>query len=243
MFLSIKREKFMKKIIKCLLVLALLLLSGIGYSCTYAAPNVLTYSMASERSRAAYLMNGTDGKLYNIYIVGENENFYGRAMWRKTDYDQLYSADAYWAYVSESGDSVAMFQSVNLFGKKYADQKEYMNLTDPTYMSGVFVIPGTEGQPDVLVTAKQMTGGGFVDYRCFVIKNGELRQMKFMSDNKKTRLAVIGIHSEPYEVEDGTLAFPWFRQRQMDTPGGHFVSVYMPDFTNLILIHAYTYKG
>ena len=72
MFLSIKREKFMKKIIKCLLVLALLLLSGIGYSCTYAAPNVLTDSMASERSRAAYLMNGTDGKLYNIYIVGEN---------------------------------------------------------------------------------------------------------------------------------------------------------------------------
>lgn len=214
---------------------------------TYAMQTVMSEEMAMEQSRLSYLMNGTDGKMYNVYIVGDNESFFGsKAFWKKTDYDQVWKADGYWAYVCEANDSVPMLQSANLFGKKSAGNFEYINRTEATYMGGIYVIRGIDGQPDMLVSARQMTGGGFVDYRFFVIKNGMLKQMKFLYDSNQTRMVKIGTHKRPYGLEDGTIAFPWFRQGHIDgdrkIPGGNFMSVFMPDFTNLILIHGYTYK-
>lgn len=214
----------------------------------YAAPNVITESAATEKSRVSYLMNGTDGKMYNLYIVGENERFYGsNGSWKKTDYDQVYSATSYWAYISEMNDSNAILQNVNLFGKKSSNYPEYINRTDPTYMGGVYVIKSVQGQPDILVSAIQ-SAASYVDYRFFVIQNGVLRAMRLMNENnQETRTAIMGTHSSPYEKEDGTVAIPWFRRKDIardgtTIPGGNFVSVYMPDFTNLILIHAYTYQ-
>ena len=238
----------MKKVLFGLALMAAALCTA-NTSESYAAASVITESAAMEKSRVSYLMNGTDGKMYNLYIVGENEKFCGGKMpgWKRTDYDQVYSATSYWAYISEMNDSNAILQNVDLFGKKSPNHPEYINRTDPTYMAGVYVIKGVQGQPDILVSARQ-SSASYVDYRFFAIKNGILRPMKFMSSSsQETRLVLLGTHSEPYEKEDGTLAFPWFRRGAISEdgrkiPGGNFVSVYMPDFTNLILIHAYTYQ-
>lgn len=217
-------------------------------SVSYAAPSVITESAATEKSRISYLMNGTDGKMYHLHIIGENEKFYGsKGAWKKTDYDQVYSAASYWAYISEMNGSNAILQNINLFGKKSPNYPEYINRTDPTYMGGIYVIKGLQGQPDILVSAVQ-SSASYIDYRFFVIQNGSLRPMRLMSDSsQETRSVIMGTHKRPYEKEDGTLALPWFRRKGMAAdgttiPGGNFVSVYMPDFTNLILISAYTYK-
>lgn len=241
-------EKFLMK--KVLFGLALMTaVWGAGNTLeSYAAPSVISESAATEKSRVSYLMNGTDGKMYHLYIVGEGEKFYGsKATWKQTDYDQLYCAVSYWAYISDMNDSNAILQDVNLFGKKSSNHPEYINRTDPTYVGGIYIMKGVQGQPDILVSASQ-SSASYVDYRFFVIQNGNLRPMKFMSDtSQETRTATMGTHRKPYEKEDGTVACPWFRRKDMvrdgtPIPGGNFVSVYMPDFTNLILIPAYTYK-
>lgn len=215
---------------------------------SYAAPSVIGESEAIEKSRISYLMTGTDGKMYNLYIIGENEKFYGaKNTWKKTDYDQVYSANSYWAYISEMNDSNAILQDVNLFGKRSSNHPEYINRTNPSYMGGIYVIKGVQGNPDILISACQPTYS-FVTYRIFVIKDGALHAMRAVNDiSQETMTSLVGIHRKPYGLDDGTFAFPWFRRgtwRQDGTkvPGGNFTSVYMADFTNLLLIHAYTYK-
>lgn len=81
-----------------------------------------------------------------------------------------------------------------------------------------------------------------MDYRLFVIKNGELKQMKFLYKSGKTRLEFIGDHKLPYELDDGTIAMPWFRRKTMEAKGGVFITIFMPDYTNMVLIDAYTYE-
>lgn len=232
----------MKFLIKIFMLLTFLCSVNIGNS--YALQNVASDSSIAERATLSYLMYGTDGTAYNLYIVGEGEKFAGAsAVWTRTPHDSIYMARSYDVYISGMGDSIPKYQSVKLFGDTKG-RSEYMNLTDPTYTSGCYLIRGKNGQPDMLVSAYQMTGGGFVDYRFFVIKDGIFKQMQLMSDNQRTRLVTIGTHKKPYELDDGTVAIPWFRQRTMEPGGGNFgnyISVYMPDYTNLILIHGYTF--
>ena len=84
----------------------------------------------------------------------------------------------------------------------------------------------TNGNPDILVTSEQMSSS-FVDYRFFIIKDGKLTAMK--------------VKYSDGEIGVTTIAIPRFRQRQF-TPGekyGNYTAVYMPDYTNCILISAY----
>lgn len=203
-----------------------------------AAPETLSDEYATNKSRLSWVARGTDGEMYNIYIIGENEKFMGGrdAPWKATDNDQAFGTKTgYHAYISKLGDMTALLQSLNLFGESpRVDGYYVVNLTDPSWQGGAFLIKGKNGQPDILATAKQMYYS-FVDYRFFVIKNGVLRPMKFMSDSQRTRIQIIGDHELPYAVEDGTLAVPWFERGK-----GVHTSVYMPDFENLLFIHAYT---
>lgn len=232
----------MKFLVKIFILLTFLCSVNMGSS--YAFQNVVSDSSIAERATLSYLMYGTDGTAYNLYIVGEGEKFAGSsAAWKRTPDDRIYMAKSYDVYISGTGDSIPKYQPVKLFGDTKG-RSEYMNLTDPTYTSGCYLIKGKNSQPDILVSALQMTGGGFVDYRFFVIKDGIFKQMQLMSDNQQTRLVTIGTHKRPYELDDGTVAIPWFRQRTIEPGGGNFgnyISVYMPDYTNLILIHGYTF--
>lgn len=226
------------------LLACLLLLLGAALSPALAASTVMPDVMAAEKARYSYMMTGTDGKLYNLYIIGDNEQFIGggKAPWVHDRWDQLYLADRYSAYISENGGS-AILQYNNLFGSRKNSRGGYANLSAPTWSGGVSLIKGVDGQPDILVTAEQMAFS-FVDYRLFVIQNGELKQMKFLYKSGKTRLDFIGRHKLPYELDDATIAMPWFRQGHL-APGlksGIFVTVFMPDYTNLVLIEAYTFE-
>ncbi len=230
----------MKFLVKIFILLTFLCSVNMGSS--YAFQNVVSDSSIAERAALSYLMYGTDGTAYNLYIVGDGEKFArSSAAWKRTPDDRIYTAKSYDVYISGTGDSIPKYQPVKLFGDTKGSP-EYMNLTDPTYTSGCYLIKGKNSQPDILVSALQMTGGGFVDYRFFIIKDGIFKQMQLMSDNQRTRLVTIGTHKRPYELDDGTVAIPWFRQAPKEYGGGDYISVYMPDYTNLILIHGYTFR-
>lgn len=237
----------MKKILFGLALLTTLFCTT-NATVSYAAPYIVAESTATEKSRVSYLLKGTDGKMYNLYIIGENEKFYGsNAPWRKTENDQIFGATSYWAYISGLNESNAILQDINLFGKKTPGFPEYINRTDPTYTGGTYVIKGMQGQPDILVSAKQPTGSA-VTYRFFIIKNGTLCPMKIIDDtNQETMTNLVGIRRVPYRKDDGTYAIPWFRRggftrNGAKIPSANFMSVYMADFTNSLLIHAYTYE-
>ena len=226
------------KLLACLLVVL-----GAGMVPSFAESTVMPDVVAAEKARYSYMMTGTDGKLYNLYIIGDNEQFIGvgNSTWYRTKYDQVYAGYPYRAYISRITGGVAEIQYNQLFGNlRNKAEGEPVNLSDPTYRGGVCLIKGVDGQPDMLMTAHQV-GATFVDYRFFVIKNGELRPMKFLFKNGKTALAFDGHHVLPYELDDGTVAVPWFRRKTMEAKGGVFVTVFMPDYTNLVLIEAYTY--
>jgi hypothetical protein len=232
-----------RKTIRIMLLAAAGCLAG---SLAYAAPASLPDADAMQKARVSYAMTGTDGSTSNVYIIGENESFTGagNTTWRTGEWDQIYSASRYNAYVSPINSDYAVLQDASLFTSLYGSSPGTyrFNLTDPSYSGGAFLIEGVNGQPDILVTAKQESAGG-VSYRFFVIRNGKLTPMKIMFENRQTAYNMTGTHHRPYGLADGTVAVPWFKQRTMDSPShGSFITVFMPDFTNAILTSAYVVK-
>lgn len=230
------------KAIHTVILLAFLLLAG---NFAYATFEKMPDSLAMDRARISCIMHDDNGEIYTLYIIGEEEKFIGASPypgWRKTEHDQVYKALEYNAYLTAPNTNSTLIQHVNLFGGD-ANQPKRLNLTDPTYLGGVYLIPGIDGQPDILVTAVQRYAND-VDYRFFAIKNGELRPMKLMYKNQTLSAKKIGTHEIAYGLDDGTIAIPGFRR---GIPGkvrsGNFVSVFMPDFTNMILIYSYTIDG
>lgn len=221
------------------------LLIGIAIQSIAAYSYTMTSDFAAEKSRVSFIMRSVEGSSYNVYIVGEGEKYAGAtAPWaRSSRGDLIYKAKSYMPYISDLNDIIASQQNLKLFGDKIND--EYINVTGPTYTGGVYVIKGNNGQPDILVSAVQTTGGGFVDYRFFTIKNGELKQMKLLYSNQNTRLVFMGyVGNGPQSLSDGTIALPWFKQKIRGAiDSGTYTSVFMPDYNNLILIWAYTVKG
>lgn len=210
----------------------------------HAAQAVMPDTMAMEMSRKSFVMHDENGKIYNVYIIGDDEMFVGAKhfTWLSgRDIDQVYKAYPYNAYLSAPGERSAEIQYVQLFGKKMdTTRPDFINVTAPTYIGGVYVIQGEDGQPDMLVTTKQMSVS-FVDYHFFIIKNGELRPMRFMHKDRSLRMAFIGVHKPARGLDDGTIAIPWFRQGHTGAgKSGSFITVFMPDFTNMILISSYT---
>lgn len=231
-------------VIRLVFCFALLLVSGVPYMAAYSYS--LTDDFASQHSRLSFIMHSVEGTSYNVYIVGDGDSYAGTSapfVWGSTN-DLIYKAKVYTPYISELGNSIALQQSIKLFGDNRVND-EYINITNPTRTGGVYVIKGINGQPDILVAAIQTTGGGFVDYRFFAIKNGELRQMKLLFSNQNTRLVSMGyVGNGPHALSDGTIALPWFKQKMGGAKDfGQFTSVYMPDYNNMILIWAYTVKG
>lgn len=230
----------MRKLIRAILVMFLFLfvLSTVN---THAYYGVLSDRDAESLSRKSFNMRGTEGIYYNLYIIGENER--GNTFqnyWKGGRFDTAYSCCHYTAYISESTNSSAFEQSENLFEQgrfgRARSSEETINLTD----GNVYLMENTNGNPDILVTSEQMSSS-FVDYRFFIIKEGKLTAMKVKYSDGEIGVTTIGRPTRPYIMQDGTIAIPKFRQRQF-TPGekyGNYTAVYMPDYTNCILISAY----
>ena len=112
----------------------------------HAAQAVMPDTMAMEMARKSFVMHDENGKIYSVYIIGDNEMFVGAKHFTwlyGRDTDQVYKAYPYNAYLSAPGKKSAEIQYVQLFGKKMdVTRPDFINVTAPTYIWWSLCDPG-----------------------------------------------------------------------------------------------------
>ena len=171
-----------------------------------------------------------------MYIIGEDEKLLSDWIWASND--RIWTGN-YFAYVGQKNSSAFTLQNVALFDSRDKDNQR-INVTRSNH-DGFHRVKGVRGLPDMLVSKIQVTGGGYFDMKVFVVKNGRLQLVKFLGDDKKTLSDVFNTVGTPMTyLDNGTLSVPWHTNAAPDA--GSYVTVYMLDVENLILIPAYTNK-
>ena len=205
---------------------------------------VIFSSIASAEeydARLRLLANSVDDVLYEIYIIGSNEQLLDSDwIWREHDkYNEIYKGD-YYAFITPATESNLKKQNVHLFGDLGGATSEgRINVLNNT-RDGVYVVQGKAGQPDLIVSKIQQSGGGQFESRIFVIKDGSLQLLKLMDkDRRFTENTYTGFKNINY-LDDGTIAIHWWTNDAMTA--GKYTTVYMLDIKNLVLIGAYTVR-
>ncbi len=193
-----------------------------------AAPSYLSQRQAAERARETFLMKGTDGGSYRIYVVGENEEFLGgKYFWTKNEQEQNYKGN-YSLYMARMGSKeMALRQPVEL----HHNRPIIVNPVDPS-RNGFYVAKGIRRQPDILVLTQRESGGGGFGAETYFIRNGQLQQLWYLRPNGQIGKKVfIGFKKLHYQ-NDGTFAVPTWTNRK---PGGHFIIVYRLNVSRMLL--------
>ena len=84
-----------------------------------------TIAIAS-RARVSFCMESVEGILYDVYIVGENEERLDKWVWRQHDNEEEIWCGAYYAYIKPQDATEPVMQSVYLFDEEnthHATQK------------------------------------------------------------------------------------------------------------------------
>ena len=221
---------------KFFIVTALLML--FAAQICYAAPQSLDRATANSRARQLFEINSAEGVWHSVYIVGEDEKLLTDWTWAPGD--RIWTGN-YFAYVGQKNSSTFALQNVELFAKaRYDEHSQRINVTRSN-RDGFIRVKGVRGLPDLLVSKIQVTGGGYFDMKVFVVKDGRLQLVKFLGEDKKTLSDTFNTVGTPMTyLDNGTLSVPWHTNAAPDA--GSYVTVYMLDVENLILIPAYTNK-
>ncbi|MBR2518945.1 MAG: hypothetical protein IKE46_04055 [Selenomonadaceae bacterium] len=204
--------------------------------CYAEPPQAMQRETAKSRARQSFNLCSVEGAWYEVYIVGEKEKIWVDWQWARND--EVFTAN-YHAYLGKDYSSSLALQNVELFGR-YGKDNQRINMTSPN-RDGFSVVRGVNGLPDLLVSKIQVTGGGGFEMKIFAVKNGQLRVVKsFVKDKKTLNESFITISTPTTYLDNGTISIPWHTNAM---PGaGSYVTVYMFDVQNLILIPAYTNK-
>ena len=200
-----------------------------------AAPSTIDRSTADTTARQSFELRSVEGNYFDVYIVGDNEKILDDWLWANGD--TIYAGD-YSAYLGAENSSSLARQSVELFADNYGDKHpQRINVTRDN-RDGCCVVRGVNGLPDLLVSKIQITGGGYFAVKIFVVKNGQLQAVKFQNDDGKLQDDRDTIFKPITYLDDGTISLPW--HTNVVPQAGSYVTVYMFDADNLILIPAYT---
>ena len=201
----------------------------------YAA--TLDRSTADSQARQSFTLRCVEGNYFDVRIVGDGETILSDWFWAHGD--TIYAAD-YSVYLGDENSSTLTRQDVELFANNYGgEHPQRINVTRPN-RDGFYVVRGVNGLPDLLVSQIQITGGGYFDMKIFVVKNGRLQELKFQNREGKLQNHRDTITTPTTYLDDGTISVPWHTNAVPDV--GRYVTVYMFDADNLILIPAYTNK-
>lgn len=201
-----------------------------------AQTDVIPRWTAMDTARQTLIMHSVDGEAYTVFLIGSGERMGSGTGWAQPG-EPVYSGK-YHVYISPMGSSRAFQQPVRIFRTLFKNTGTEEGIIRPyePHRSGVYVVAGKIGAPDILVSVQQDTGSGFYTINLFAIKDGLLQHVDFLNpDHRVFRNYVVGCKPVRY-LEDGTLAVYWW-QRKM--PQFH-ISVYMVDKTNLLASFAYS---
>ena len=225
---------------KFLLAIAVLISLISGICSANEIPNSMDKSQAARSSRVSFIMNSVEGAAFDVYIVGFNEHLLGRDSYNWETGDQIFTAD-YRAYLSRVNDSRVTLQDVKLFGlSRIPGGKINRSKYDG---SGIYIVKGKHGLSDLLVSTVMATATGFFNAKVFVIRENELKLVRFMSaDDNLTRDESFVSHNRMEYLDDGTLRVPWWTNAGTREERGNYETIYMLDVQNLVLISSYTNK-
>ena len=201
-----------------------------------AATQTLDRTTADSRVRQSFELTSVEGDSYSVRIIGENEKLLHDWHWAKGD--DIWTGD-YFAYIARRESQNFELQNVEVFAQNYKNEyTQRINLTQPC-RDGVYLVTGLNNMPDLLVSKIQFTSGAF-DTKIFAIKNGRLQQLKFLKDDKTFQNGRDSSVKPVTYLNDGTISVPWYSN--VAPVAGSYVTIYMLDVDNLILIPAYTNK-
>ena len=204
--------------------------------CSAVPPQSLDKASVDTRARKVFELNSVEGIWHSVYIIGENEKILNDWIWAPND--KVWTGN-YFAYVGQGLSSTFTLQNIELFDR-YGKNNQRINMTRPN-RDGFYIVKGVCGLPDLFISKIQITGGGYFNMKVFVIKDGRFQLVRFLDNDKKTlREAFSTIGSPTTYLDNGTLSVPWHTNVTPDA--GSYVTVYMLDVENLILIPAYTNK-
>ena len=202
-----------------------------------AAPSTIDRSTADSTARQSFELRSVEGNYFDVYIVGENENILDDWLWANGD--TIYAGD-YSAYLGTENSATLARQNVELFADNYGDKHpQRINVTRDN-RDGCYVVRGVNGLPDLLVCKIQITGGGYFAVKIFVVKDGRLQAVKFQNDKGTLQDDRDTTPKSITYLDDGTISLPW--HTNVAEVAGSYVTIYMFDADNLILIPAYTNK-
>ena len=162
----------------------------------------------AQRTRYVFEMKDSEGRDHTVYILATNEKrvIPGTSSWFKTT-DRVFRGN-YIAAVLTADEKNAVLQNLALFGFGNRDSTAgTFNLDGGSAMNKAYVVRASgDGQPDLLIVAQQVTGGGDANIRAFFIDEGQLCLIHWQNQPGETAKMVNVSGIQPVETA-GKLLF------------------------------------
>ena len=162
----------------------------------------------AQRTRYVFEMKDGEGQDHTVYILAPNEKrvISGTSSWFRTT-DRVFRGYYFAALLTADGKN-AVLQNLALFGFGNRDSTAgTFNLDGGSAMNKAYVVRASgDGQPDLLIVAQQMTGGGDANIRAFFLDEGELCLIHWQNQPGETAKFVNVSGMQPVETA-GRLIF------------------------------------
>lgn len=204
----------------------------------YLPPQFSTQE-AMQKARVSLAMKSVEGTLYDLYLISDDEQYLGgHYFWAKDPYESNYQGH-YTAYLAPSGNNVpAQQQAVDFSTQRRNGTRSTLVISGSGgNRNGFYVAPGKAGMPDILILTQRMTGGGSFLTTAYLIKEGSLQPLRYMNKNRYITKGHSAGFKKLHYLDDGTFAVPWWSNARPG--GGRFITVYMLDVKDRLLVEAY----
>lgn len=129
-----------------------------------------------QRTRYVFEMKDSEGREHTVYILATNEKRLppGSGSWFRTT-DRVFRGNYFAAILTADGKNATM-QNLALFSFGNRDSTQgTINASGDDYKNKAYVVRTTgDNEPDLLIVAQQVTGGGDANIRAFFIDEGAL---------------------------------------------------------------------
>ena len=190
-----------------MLTLIMVGLALLAFSSLAAANVSIPAGELEQRTRYVFQMKDDEGRDHTVYILATNEKrvIPGTSSWFRTT-DRVFRGNYFAAVLTADGNN-AVLQNLALFGFGNRDSTAgIFNLDGGSAMNKAYVVRASDDrQPDLLIVAQQVTGGGDANIRAFFLDEGELCLIHWQNQLGETAKFVNVSGMQPVEAAGNLL--------------------------------------